>query len=95
MDEFIMETLEEQSLEAQLMDTTLTEALTENLIEREVEAIQHRVAVGLPPIGSTDIENGDVFMQHGSYFVLMIGSSMIALCVNNDGGIQWHLRFCA
>ncbi|KAK9161651.1 hypothetical protein Syun_007992 [Stephania yunnanensis] len=38
MDEFIMETLEEQSLEAQLMDTTLTEALTENLIEREVEA---------------------------------------------------------
>ncbi|KAK9129034.1 hypothetical protein Syun_017831 [Stephania yunnanensis] len=58
MDEFIMETLEEQSLEAQLMDTTLTEALTENLIEREVEAIQHRVAVGLPPIESTDIENG-------------------------------------
>ncbi|KAK9087836.1 hypothetical protein Syun_030230 [Stephania yunnanensis] len=65
MDEFIMETLEEQSLEAQLMDTTLTEALTENLIEREAEAIQHlsRVAVGLPPIGSTILRT-EVVRRH-------------------------------
>ncbi|KAK9092337.1 hypothetical protein Syun_027248 [Stephania yunnanensis] len=62
IDEIIAETLEERILEAQLVDTTPTEPLTGNLIEREVEAIQHltqsRAAVGLLPIGSTYIEDG-------------------------------------
>ncbi|KAK9141886.1 hypothetical protein Syun_011286 [Stephania yunnanensis] len=62
MDEIIAESLEEQILKAQLVDMTLTEPLTGNLIEREVEAIQHltqsRAAVGLPPLGYTDIEEG-------------------------------------
>ncbi|KAK9142264.1 hypothetical protein Syun_011664 [Stephania yunnanensis] len=55
MDKVITETLEEQFLETQLVDTMPTEPLTGNLIEREVEAIQHRVLVGLPPLGSTNI----------------------------------------
>ncbi|KAK9120325.1 hypothetical protein Syun_017942 [Stephania yunnanensis] len=83
MDEFIMETLEEQSLEAQLMDTTMTEVLTENLIEREVEAIQHlsRVAVGLPPIGSTDIENGGCEAAP-------IDSSELEICDKHDSVVD-------
>ncbi|KAK9134569.1 hypothetical protein Syun_013899 [Stephania yunnanensis] len=41
MDEIIAESLEERILKAQLVDTSPTEPLTGNLIEKEVEAIQH------------------------------------------------------